>query len=101
MTPSSTPRTLLAAQILWPAFLAAAILEMVVFSWVVPAGLQFGSWQPSAQTVYSVSFLVFWAACATASLMTHWVRAADAAVSRAHDAMQGVSVTRRPMKKAL
>lgn len=101
MTPSGSQRALLAAQILWPAFLAAAILEMIVFSWVVPAGLQFGNWQPSQQTVYSVSFLIFWAACALASLLSHWVRAADAAVSSAQQAMHSVSATRRPMKKAL
>lgn len=53
-------RTLRLAQILWPAFLMAGILEMLVFSVVDPSLLQLGSWQPDARTVYSLAFLVFW-----------------------------------------
>jgi hypothetical protein len=73
MTQQSSQRALHAAQILWPAFMAAAVMEMVVFSWVDPSGLRWGSWQPDSQTTYSLSFLVFWAVIAAASLISHWM----------------------------
>jgi hypothetical protein len=68
-----TQRALHAAQILWPAFIVAAILEMVVFAWVDPTQLRVGSWQPDAQTTYSVAFLTFWALVTLASLLSHWM----------------------------
>ncbi len=73
MTQQSSQRALHAAQILWPAFLAAAVMEMVVFSWVDPSGIRWGEWQPDTQTTYSLSFLVFWAVIAGASLISHWM----------------------------
>jgi hypothetical protein len=73
MTQQSSQRALHAAQILWPAFMAAAVMEMVVFSWVDPSGLRWGTWQPDSQTIYSLSFLVFWAVIAVASLISHWM----------------------------
>jgi len=86
MTPSGTSRAMLLAQILWPAFLAAAVLEMLVFSWIDPASLQFGDWLPDHKTVYSLGFLVFWAACGLSALISHWVRDADAAAQMARSA---------------
>ena len=71
-----TQRILNAAQILWPAFVVAGILEMVVFSWVDPIDLRLGSWQPDAMTVYSVVFLVFWCLVAVASGLSHWLMTA-------------------------
>lgn len=68
-----TQRALHAAQILWPAFLIAGVLEMVVFSWVDPSELQWGSWQPDAQTTYSLAFLVFWGLVTVSSLISHWM----------------------------
>jgi hypothetical protein len=68
-----TQRALHVAQILWPAFIVAAILEMVVFSWVDPSLLRFGAWQPDAQTVYSLAFLTFWVLVTLASLLSHWM----------------------------
>jgi hypothetical protein len=73
MTQQSSQRALHAAQILWPAFMAAAVMEMVVFSWVDPSGMRWGTWQPDSQTIYSLSFLVFWAVIAGASLISHWM----------------------------
>ena len=73
MTPQHTDRALHAAQILWPAFLAAAVLEMVVFSWVDPEAMQWGGWQPDRQTTYSLTFLIFWASITVASLISHWM----------------------------
>ncbi|MEY4765625.1 MAG: hypothetical protein RI907_2298 [Pseudomonadota bacterium] len=86
MTPNAPSRALFLAQILWPAFLAAALLEMVVFSWVDPASLQMGDWQPDRKTVYSVGFLVFWAACSVSSLISLWFRDADMAVQASREA---------------
>jgi hypothetical protein len=61
------------ASVLWPAFLMAGVLEIVVFSVVDPGALQWlggGALDWSARAVYSVGFLVFWAVIAVASAMT-------------------------------
>jgi hypothetical protein len=60
-------------RILWPAFLVAGMLEMLVFAVVDPRDLHwFGG--PSidwpAVAVYSVTFLMFWGAIATAGALT-------------------------------
>ncbi len=73
MTQQASQRALHAAQILWPAFLAAAVMEMVVFSWVDPSTLRWGNWQPDSQTAYSLSFLTFWVLITVASLISHWM----------------------------
>ena len=62
-----------ALQILWPAFLAAGVLEMLVFAVIDPADLRwFGGaaigW--SAQAIYTVTFLMFWAAIATSAALS-------------------------------
>lgn len=58
--------------IAWPAFLAAAIMEMVVFAFVDPLDLHWlGApleWSPRA--VYTVAFFAFWAIAMLCSLMT-------------------------------
>jgi hypothetical protein len=58
--------------IAWPAFLVAAVLEMVVFAMVDPSDLHwFG--QPlhwSRQAIYTVAFFVFWAVAAVSSALT-------------------------------
>ena len=60
-------------QILWPAFLAAGVLDALTFAVVDPSELRwFGGplldWPPLA--VYSVTFLMFWGAIATAGALT-------------------------------
>ena len=65
-----TSRSLL---ILWPAFLVAGVLEVLVFAVVDPRDLHwFGGpaidWPPVA--IYSVTFLMFWGAIATAGALT-------------------------------
>jgi hypothetical protein len=50
-----TQRSLHLAQILWPAFLVAGVLEMVVFSWVDPGLLRLGNWHPDTNTAYSLA----------------------------------------------
>lgn len=60
-------------QILWPAFVAAGALEMLVFAVVDPAELRWFGGAPivrSAQAVYTVTFLMFWAAIATAGAVS-------------------------------
>ena len=58
--------------IVWPAFLVAAGLEMLVFSMVDPQDLQwFG--RPivvSRQAVYTLAFFVFWVLAAMSSVMS-------------------------------
>ncbi len=60
--------------ILWPSFLMAGVLEMLVFSVVDPGQLHwFGGatieW--SATTIYSVAFIVFWIVISAAAVMSH------------------------------
>ena len=58
--------------IAWPAFLVAAVLEMVVFALVDPSSLHwFG--QPvtlSREAVYTLSFFVFWGMTMASSALT-------------------------------
>lgn len=58
--------------IIWPAFLVAGVLEVLVFAMVDPQDLQwFG--QPvglSRQGVYTVAFFVFWGVTMLASGLT-------------------------------
>ena len=59
--------------IAWPAFLLAAVLEMIVFAVVDPGDLHGLSGQPlgwTRQAVYTVSFFVFWAVTAAASALS-------------------------------
>ena len=65
--------------ILWPAFVMAGVLEMLVFVVVDPASLHwFGAdaieWSRNA--VYSVTFFIFWGAIATSGAITALLEAA-------------------------
>lgn len=71
-----TSNTLRTAQVLWPAFLMAGVLEMLVFSVLDPSALSFGNWHPDATTVYSLAFLAFWALIAAAAATSQWMAAA-------------------------
>ncbi len=62
-----------ALTILWPSFLMAGVLEMLVFVVVDPADLHwFGgealNW--SNQAVYTVTFLIFWGVISVAGALT-------------------------------
>lgn len=48
--------------VLWPAFLAACALELVVFAAIDPAELLWGTQRAPAprQAVYTAAFFVFW-----------------------------------------
>jgi hypothetical protein len=59
--------------VLWPAFLVAGVLEMVVFAMVDPGDLHTfagGRIDLSAQAVYTLAFFVFWGAAAVAGALT-------------------------------
>jgi hypothetical protein len=58
--------------ILWPAFLMAGVVEMVVFAMVDPQDLHGLGGAPielSASAVYSLAFFFFWAAFVVAGVM--------------------------------
>lgn len=70
---SEHPFALRALTILWPAFVMAGVLEMLVFAVVDPAELRwFGGeligWSPSA--IYTVTFLIFWGVISAAGSLT-------------------------------
>lgn len=48
--------------VVWPAFLAACLLQALVFAMVDPAEIHWNGYfsQPSRQGVYSVAFFCFW-----------------------------------------
>lgn len=58
--------------IAWPAFLVAAVLEMVVFAMVDPGDLHwFGSpLELSRQAIYTLAFFVFWGVTMASSALT-------------------------------
>ena len=58
--------------ILWPAFLMAGVIEMLVFALVDPQDLQwFGHHlEISRQGIYTVSFFVFWFVTSISGAMT-------------------------------
>jgi len=58
--------------ILWPAFLLASLMEVVVFALVDPSDLRWGAegLGYSRQAIYTTSFLVFWAMSAASCALT-------------------------------
>jgi hypothetical protein len=66
-----TPR-LRAMVVLWPAFLMAGVLEMLVFALVDPGTLRWFGQAPvdlSPSAVYTLAFFVFWGAITLAGLL--------------------------------
>lgn len=60
--------------ILWPAFLTAGMLEIVVFAFVDPANVQPVAGVVLSRTaLYSVAFLVFWALVSCSSAVSMWL----------------------------
>jgi hypothetical protein len=62
-----------ALQVLWPAFLMAGVMEMLIFVVVDPSELQwFGGahieW--SRQAIYTVTFVLCWVVTTTSSALT-------------------------------
>jgi hypothetical protein len=69
--------------IVWPAFLAACVLELLVFALVDPSELHWSgqSIGLSRQGVYTSSFFVFWAICCGCSYLTTLLRMTPAEVN--------------------
>jgi hypothetical protein len=66
-----------ALQTVWPAFLAAAALELLVFAHVDPADVHTLAGAPvelSRQAVYTLSFFGFWAVCTAACAASVWLQ---------------------------
>jgi hypothetical protein len=62
-----------AMTILWPAFLMAGVLEMLVFALVDPGSLHWFGGTPlplSPAGIYTVAFFVFWGVIALAGALT-------------------------------
>jgi len=57
----------------WASFLAAGVLEALVFAVVDPADLRWFGAAPvqlSAQAIYTISFLIFWSVIALGASLT-------------------------------
>ncbi|MEK8050695.1 hypothetical protein AACH10_10625 [Ideonella sp. DXS22W] len=81
--------TLRALAILWPAFLMAGVLEMLVFAVVDPATLHWFGGAPveiAPAGVYTLAFFVFWGVIATAGALTQLLQQSAEEVNRAEAA---------------
>jgi hypothetical protein len=58
--------------IVWPSFLMAGVMEMVVFAMVDPQDLHFFNQaiDVSRQGIYTLSFFIFWIICAASSSLS-------------------------------
>lgn len=58
--------------VMWPSFLAAGLLEMVVFGLVSPEDLRFGDAELGLGSMgtYTVAFFLFWAIAGLSSYLT-------------------------------
>jgi hypothetical protein len=61
--------------VVWPSFLCACILEMLVFAAVDPGtlALTHAPYNWSTQAVYSASFFVLWTGTLLSSVLTVWL----------------------------
>lgn len=70
--------------VLWPAFLTAGVLEIMVFAVLDPLSLTLlgeqVSW--SREAIYSITFLIFWAVLAACSAITLLLARAPGEVNR-------------------
>lgn len=68
-----SPKAQRVSSVLWPSFLMAAVMEIVVFASVDPGELHWVGEQAlpmSDAAVYSLAFFVFWAVIAAACVLT-------------------------------
>jgi hypothetical protein len=70
--------------IAWPAFLAACVLELLVFAFVDPLELQSSGQAPgwSRQAAYTAAFFAFWLVTSGACALTMLLRIAPAQVNQ-------------------
>lgn len=76
---------------LWPAFLAAGVLEMLVFAMIDPEDMR---WMGQAiawprQAIYSLGFFVMWAVTAVASGLSLLLSQSGESVNRGGRAARG------------
>ena len=72
---TGVPAGLRAMTILWPAFLMAGVLEMLVFALVDPGSRHWFGGAPMewpASAIYTLALFAFWAVIASASALTQW-----------------------------
>lgn len=71
-TPSRVKQWVL---ILWPAFVAACLLEALVFSVVDPSEVHWPGYalQPSRQGIYTLAFFSFWLVSMVCSGLAYWL----------------------------
>ena len=84
MARRSTLRTHLMT-ILWPSFLMAGVLEMLVFTLVDPVNLRWLGGQAiplSTSAVYTLAFFVFWGVVAVSGLLTRLLDGDPADINR-------------------
>ena len=69
--------------IVWPAFLAACLLEALVFAMVDPGELHLPGYffQATRQSVYTVAFFAFWLITMACSAMVLWLAKAPPEVN--------------------
>jgi hypothetical protein len=74
--------------IVWPAFVAACLLEAVVFSVVDPSELYWPGFmlQPSRQGVYTIAFFCFWVISMVSSGLAWWLACPNQTVHNADSA---------------
>lgn len=78
--------------IIWPAFLVAGVLELLVFSVVDPADLDsLAHLMWSREAYYSIAFFVFWVVVAAASSLTLWLSTSEAEPKSHEPASGGLS----------
>jgi hypothetical protein len=61
--------------VLWPSFLLACVLEMLVFGLIDPGELFHSdtSLEMTRKTTYALAFLVFWVVTGASSALTLWL----------------------------
>jgi hypothetical protein len=70
--------------VVWPAFVVACLLEILVFACVDPSEVRgWGSaWVLPPQGVYTVAFFAFWVLAMLSSSLTLWLSAAPVVSNR-------------------
>jgi hypothetical protein len=65
--------------IVWPAFVAACLLEAMVFSMIDPGELHWPGYlvQPSRQGIYTITFFCFWLISMVGSGLAWWLAQPD------------------------
>lgn len=75
-----------ALQILWPSFLMAGVLEMLLFSVIDPDSLQWFGGVPMGwprQAVYTATFFIVWAVMSVSGALTVLLMRKETEVNRA------------------